>query len=100
MDAPNDDDPWDAQHCRPELTRPRHLPADLHRELRRFGLPGGYEGTSMAAPHVAGIVALLIATKRLGPRTRARGAVEAHLERTATRPRARRASTTATAAGS
>jgi serine protease len=34
--------------------------------VRRFGLPGGYEGTSMASPHVAGIAALLIATRHLG----------------------------------
>lgn len=34
--------------------------------LRSFGLPGGYEGTSMAAPHVAAVAALVIATRRLG----------------------------------
>jgi serine protease len=36
--------------------------------VARFGLPGGYEGTSMASPHVAGIAALLIATRHLGER--------------------------------
>ena len=51
--------------------------------MRRFGLPGGYEGTSMASPHVAGVAALLIATKRLG-RHPDPGLVEAHLEATAT----------------
>ena len=34
--------------------------------LSSFGLPGGYEGTSMAAPHVAGIAALVIASRVLG----------------------------------
>jgi serine protease len=34
--------------------------------VRRFGLPGGYEGTSMASPHVAAIAALIIATHKLG----------------------------------
>jgi serine protease len=37
------------------------------RGVKRFGLPSGYEGTSMASPHVAAIAALLIATKKLGP---------------------------------
>lgn len=33
---------------------------------RRFGLPAGYEGTSMAAPHVAATAALVIASGVLG----------------------------------
>jgi serine protease len=33
----------------------------------RFGLPPGYEGTSMAAPHVSGVVALMLASGVLGP---------------------------------
>jgi serine protease len=33
---------------------------------RRFGLPTGYEGTSMAAPHVAATAALIIASGVLG----------------------------------
>ncbi len=32
-----------------------------------FGIPGGYEGTSMAAPHVAAIAALIVASRVLGP---------------------------------
>lgn len=36
--------------------------------LRTFGLPGGYRGTSMAAPHVSGVAALVIASGVLGPR--------------------------------
>lgn len=34
--------------------------------LRRFGLPGGYVGTSMATPHVSGTAALVIASGVLG----------------------------------
>jgi serine protease len=34
--------------------------------LRRFGLPAGYEGTSMAAPHVTATAALIIASGVLG----------------------------------
>jgi len=32
----------------------------------RFGYPGGYEGTSMAAAHVSGTAALIIASRALG----------------------------------
>ena len=34
---------------------------------RRFGLPAGYEGTSMAVPHVSAAAALVIASGVLGP---------------------------------
>jgi serine protease len=33
---------------------------------RRFGLPSGFVGTSMAAPHVSATAALVIASRRLG----------------------------------
>jgi serine protease len=36
--------------------------------VRRFGLPSGYMGTSMAAPHVSAIAALVIASGVLGAR--------------------------------
>jgi serine protease len=35
--------------------------------VRRFGIPTGYEGTSMATPHVAATAALVIASGVLGP---------------------------------
>jgi serine protease len=35
--------------------------------VRVFGLPGGYFGTSMAAPHVSATAALIIASRLLGP---------------------------------
>src|SRR4051812_9674159 len=39
----------------------------LGSSVRRFGLPSGYEGTSMAVPHVAATAALIIASGVLGP---------------------------------
>jgi serine protease len=51
--------------------------------VRRFGLPGGYVGTSMAAPHVSGIAALVIASRVLG-RAPTPGAIRLRLRRTAT----------------
>ena len=69
-DAPNDDNPLDAQHCRPNLTGRDIYQQTFIRGPRTFGLPGGYQGTSMAAPHVSAIAALLIGTERLGEHPR------------------------------
>ena len=49
---------------------------------RRFGLPSGFVGTSMAAPHVSATAALMIASGRLGRRPTPR-AIEARLKATA-----------------
>jgi serine protease len=82
-DAPNADSIWDSQHCNPDsLGKPIFQQTFNSRSVHRFGLPGGYEGTSMAAPHVSGIAALVVATNRLGPNPSPR-ALEAHLKATA-----------------
>ena len=49
---------------------------------RRFGLPSGYVGTSMAAPHVSATAALIIASGVLGPDP-SPDAIERRLEQTA-----------------
>jgi serine protease len=49
---------------------------------RRFGLPGGYQGTSMAAPHVSATAALVIASGVVGAEP-SPAAVEARLKATA-----------------
>jgi serine protease len=82
VDAPNADNPWDAAHCRPEDPRRYIYQQTFTAGVRRFGLPGGYEGTSMSAPHVSGIAALVVGSKRLGRNPSPR-ALEQHLERTA-----------------
>jgi serine protease len=81
VDAANNDNDWDRAHCRPEEPGRDVFQQTFTTSMRRFGLPGGYEGTSMAAPHVSGIAALLIASNVLGPNAPPR-VIEEHIERT------------------
>ncbi len=52
------------------------------RSVRSFGLPGGYVGTSMAAPHVSATAALVIASGVIGPKPTP-AQIEARLKATA-----------------
>jgi serine protease len=60
--------PTEDPNCMPDAP----AGADIYQETlvdgspRRFGLPSGYEGTSMAAPHVSAAAALVIASGVLG----------------------------------
>jgi serine protease len=53
------------------------------RSVRSFGLPGGFVGTSMAAPHVSATAALIIASGVIGPNPTP-AQIEARLKATAT----------------
>ncbi len=63
---------WDAAHC-----RAGRAGLDIFQEtflvpgrFNRFGLPAGYNGTSMAAAQVSAVAALVIAAGVLGPEPR------------------------------
>ncbi|HEV3321039.1 MAG TPA: S8 family serine peptidase [Solirubrobacteraceae bacterium] len=55
-------------NCNPDLASGRDVfqVTFLGTSPRQFGIPGGYEGTSMATPHVAATAALIIASGVLG----------------------------------
>jgi serine protease len=56
-------------NCHPEVAPGRDIfqVTYVKQAPGRFGLPGGYEGTSMATPEVAATAALVIASGVLGP---------------------------------
>ena len=81
-DAPNDDNQWDFDHCRAGETGRDIFQVTFTRGVSTFGLPSGYQGTSMAAPHVSALAALIIATKVIGPKPTVQQ-VEARLKQTA-----------------
>jgi serine protease len=75
--------PDDPVHCRPDQPAGRSIFQLTYKGgVRRFGLPDGYEGTSMAAPHVSAVAALVIASGVIGKRP-SPSAVETRLKRTA-----------------
>jgi serine protease len=81
--APAADDAWALDHCHPGVEGRSIYQQTFSSDLSfSFGLPSGYYGTSMAAPHVAGVAALLIASGRLGPHAEP-AAVERRIEQTA-----------------
>jgi serine protease len=80
--APAADDAWGLAHCHPGVPGRSIYQQTYSAGLSSFGLPAGYYGTSMAAPHVAGVAALLISSGRLGRHPRP-DAVERRIEQTA-----------------
>ncbi len=74
----------DDPNCHPQEPTGRNVFQEtfLGGSARVFGFPSGYEGTSMAAPHVSAAAALVIASGVLGPHP-SPDALAARLERTA-----------------
>jgi serine protease len=81
-DATPGSSPWDVAHCHPGVAQRSIFQQTFDSGFNAFGLPSGYYGTSMAAPHVAGLAALVIASRRLG-RHPSPDAVARLIERTA-----------------
>jgi serine protease len=81
-DAANTDTPYDATTCRPDLRGEFIYQQTFTTSVAAFGVPPGYEGTSMAAPHVSGVAALLIGSQRLG-KDPSPAAIEKRLKATA-----------------
>ena len=81
-DATPAGDAWDQTQCHPGVPLRSIYQQTFTSSPARFGLPSGFYGTSMAAPHVAGVAALLIASNRLGSRP-SPAAVEQRIEQTA-----------------
>jgi serine protease len=71
-------------HCAPHGPSGRNIyQMTFTSSVRSFGMPGDYDGTSMATPHVTAAAALVIASGILGPRPTP-SAIADRLERTAT----------------
>jgi serine protease len=73
-------------NCHPELPAGRDIfqVTFTGSSFRKFGIPSGYEGTSMATPHVAATAALIIASGVLG-RHPTTAQIVARLQATATK---------------
>jgi serine protease len=81
-DAPLTDNPADAANCKPDERGRDIFQFTFTHDVKSFGLPTNYEGTSMACPHVSAIAALIIATGVIGKHPKP-DAVEARLKQTA-----------------
>jgi serine protease len=81
-DAAPGDNAWDQTHCDPSVDGPSIYQQTFSTDLAHFALPAGYYGTSMASPHVAGLAALIIGSRRLG-RHPSPDAVQRRIESTA-----------------
>lgn len=73
----------DRSNCRSSNPAAPILQMTFRRSFKRFGVPTNYQGTSMAAPHVAGAAALVVASGLLGPDPTP-AAITDRLQRTAT----------------